>query len=261
MKFVIFLINLIYFSLALSQNEIANIVISYQKDIEKYFQSFSNRCEGIIQFDRNINFETAAKLCTNYSSTEVIKIVSNCFLKKVDNENKIISLNDFGNACLEYEYGDIKKNYLDNKKLTRFAYHEAGHAFCILSLKTNLELFDARLESRNEINGITRSHLLELRDMNYEEKLNYIKACTAGCASEKIFFGEPIPNNCQTDFKIAYNIASTIFNDKQQYEKLVWNQYQETKLLLQQNKVKLDKIARELLIKRVLNKSDILNIL
>lgn len=261
MKFIIFLINLIYFSLAVTQNDISSIVTSHKKDIRKYFQSFSKRCEGVITFDTNINFEMAAKLCMNYSSAEIIKIVSNCFLKKVDSENKIISLSDFGTACVEYEYGSIKNNYLDHKKLARFAYHEAGHALCILSLNTNLELFDTRIESRNEINGITRSYILELRDMNYEEKLNYIKACTAGCASEKIIFGDPIPDNCQTDFDVAYKIASTIFTEKKQYEKLVWDQYQETKLFLQKNKEKLDRISQELLSKRVLEKSDILKIL
>ena len=184
-----------------------------------------------------------------------------------------------------------KKNKLispEEKEI--IAYHEAGHAICGWFLEHAYPLLKVTIVPRGTAAlGYAQYTPKEQYLYNTDQLLDQICMTLGGRASEEIFFGKistGASNDLQQITKIAYSMVTTYgMNDKignisfydpnqenyftkpyseetgkmidEEVRKLIDGAYEKTKALLTEKKWAVEKLAKELLVKEVLFKTDV----
>jgi cell division protease FtsH len=200
-------------------------------------------------------------------------------------------MSDFQDAIDRVIGGLEKKNKIispDEKEI--IAYHEAGHAICGWYLEHAYPLLKVTIVPRGTAAlGYAQYTPKEQYLYNTDQLIDQICMTLGGRASEEIFFGKistGASNDLQQITKIAYSMVTVYgMNDKignvsyydpsqenyftkpyseetgkmidTEVRKLIDEAYTKTKNLLIEKKSDVEKLAKELLIKEVLFKSDL----
>ena len=200
-------------------------------------------------------------------------------------------MSDFQDAIDRVIGGLEKKNTIispEEKEI--IAYHEAGHAICGWFLEHAYPLLKVTIVPRGTAAlGYAQYTPKEQYLYNTDQLLDQICMTLGGRASEEIFFGKistGASNDLQQITKIAYSMVTMYgMNDKvgnisfydpaqenyftkpyseetgkmidQEVRKLIDMAYVKTKALLVERRTEVEKLAKELLVKEVLFKSDV----
>lgn len=229
--------------------------------------------------DDSINSDVIARILEGDSCAGIETIINNAAVYAGYANREKICLDDIIKAIIDIRYGREK----DNEKLTTdsnlsmVAYHEAGHAVMHEILFPNTLTFV--LADFGEIsNGITSYHISKDLYCNLEHVKNRIIIALSGKAAIEVVFGKP-DMGCRSDLREAYCEAESIVDDHLVYgfdkflrrtnsnqilerrentiSMLLEQCYQEAKRILIKNRLFLDKVANELLQKKVLIYTDI----
>ena len=243
-----------------------------------------------IKIGPSVNPETLAEMTPGFAGADIANICNEAALVAARREKKFVDMEDFNYALDRVIGGLEKKNKLisPNEKEI-IAFHEAGHAVCGWFLEHASPLIKVTIVPR----GIgTLGYAQYLPKEEYitrtEQLLDRMCMTFGGRAAEKIVF-DKISTGAQSDLdqvtKMAYSmIAIYGMNEKvgnvsfygmgqdqfqkpysddtatlidQEVRKLVDSQYERAQALLRKYRKELDILARELLDKEVLLKSDV----
>ncbi|MBX2816349.1 MAG: ATP-dependent zinc metalloprotease FtsH [Saprospiraceae bacterium] len=243
-----------------------------------------------IKIGPSVNPETLAEMTPGFAGADIANICNEAALVAARHEKKFVDMEDFNYALDRVIGGLEKKNKLisPNEKEI-IAFHEAGHAICGWFLEHASPLIKVTIVPR----GIgTLGYAQYLPKEEYitrtEQLLDRMCMTFGGRAAEKIVF-DKISTGAQSDLdqvtKMAYSMIAVYgMNEKvgnvsfygmqqDQFSKpysddtatlideevrgLVESQYKRAQVLLRKYRKELDILARELLDKEVLLKSDV----
>lgn len=237
-----------------------------------------------------INPESLAEMTPGFAGAEIANVCNEAALVAARRNKTAVDMDDFNHALDRVIGGLEKKNKLISPQEKEIiAYHEAGHAVCGWFLDNASPLVKVTIVPR----GIgTLGYAQYLPKEEYitrtEALLDRMCMTFGGRAAEKIIFGK-ISTGAQSDLdqatKMAYSMVSVFgMSDKvgqvsfygmqdQSFQKpysddtatkiddevrrLVQEQYERAQQLLIERKDELEIIARELLDKEVILKSDV----
>lgn len=243
-----------------------------------------------IKIGPSVNPETLAEMTPGFAGADIANICNEAALVAARRDKKFVDMEDFNYALDRVIGGLEKKNKLisPNEKEI-IAFHEAGHAVCGWFLEHASPLIKVTIVPR----GVgTLGYAQYLPKEEYitrtEQLLDRMCMTFGGRAAEKIVF-DKISTGAQSDLdqvtKMAYSmIAIYGMNEKvgnvsfygmgqdqfqkpysddtamlidQEVRKLVDSQYKRAQAFLKKYRKELDILARELLDKEVLLKSDV----
>ena len=237
-----------------------------------------------------VNPQTLAEMTPGFAGADIANVCNEAALIAARFNKKAVDMSDFNNALDRVIGGLEKKNKLISPQEKEIiAYHEAGHAVCGWFLEHASPLVKVTIVPR----GIgTLGYAQYLPKEEYitrtEQLLDRMCMTFGGRAAESIIFGK-ISTGAQSDLdqvtKMAYSMV-TVFgmNDKvgqvsfyglqqdqfqkpysdetafmidDEVRKLLDSQYERAKALLQERRKELEILAKTLLEKEVLLKSDV----
>ncbi len=245
-----------------------------------------------LKLEPNLDLDFLAKQTPGFSGADIANICNEAALIAARKHKKLVEKQDFLDAVDRIVGGLEKKNkIITNEEKKVIAYHEAGHATVSWLLEHASPLVKVTIVPRGRSLGAAW-YLPEERQITTKAQLtDEICAALGGRAAEEIVFGE-ISTGALSDLekitKQSYamvamyglneklgNISfydSTGQNDyafqKPYSEKtaqtideevslFIESCYTKTKKLLTENKDKLDKLAKQLLVKEVIFKEDL----
>lgn len=248
----------------------APIVKDAAEIIEHYLQNK--------KVDKDINYEEIARLLDGGSCALLETIINEAGLYAGYDDNEIIKKKDIIRACLRVIYNAPEKDEeLSGERLEIVAYHEAGHALISEILEphsVNLLTIENYFSNKG---GLTSS----IQNDNYWYNIKYmenrIMVLLGGKAANELQFNRLdvgsgndldrarriIVRICNDYYANNFKISDSKFSDstKENSEEWVAQQLQEyynkAKDILFNNKNRLDKLANELMNKKVLLQEDI----
>lgn len=246
---------------------------------------------GPIKVSETLDIHKLAEQTPGFAGADIANVCNEAALIAARKGKDAVDMSDFQDAIDRVIGGLEKKNKIispDEKEI--IAYHEAGHAICGWFLEHAYPLLKVTVVPRGTAAlGYAQYTPKEQYLYNTDQLMDQICMTLGGRASEDIFFGKistGASNDLQQITKIAYSMITVYgMNDKvgnisyydpnqenvftkpfseetgkmidEEVRKLIERAYQRTKNLLIEKKGDVEKLAKELLKKEVLFKSDV----
>ena len=246
---------------------------------------------GPIKKSDNLDIFKLAEQTSGFAGADIANVCNEAALIAARKNKEAVDMQDFQDAIDRIIGGLEKRNKIispEEKEI--IAYHEAGHAICGWYLEHAYPLLKVTVVPRGSAAlGYAQYTPKEQYLYNTDQLMDQICMTLGGRASEDIFFGKistGASNDLQQITKIAYSmitvygmndkVGNVSFYDPQQenyftkpyseetgkmideeVRKLIDNAYTLTKNLLTDKKGDVEKLAKELLKKEVLFKSDV----
>ncbi len=246
---------------------------------------------GPIKISETLDIHKLAEQTPGFAGADIANVCNEAALIAARKGKTAVDMSDFQDAIDRVIGGLEKKNKIispEEKEI--IAYHEAGHAICGWYLEHAYPLLKVTVVPRGTAAlGYAQYTPKEQYLYNTDQLMDQICMTLGGRASEDIFFGKistGASNDLQQITKIAYSMITVYgMNDKvgnisyydpnqenvftkpfseetgkmidEEVRKLIDNAYQITKKLLTEKKGDVEKLAKELLKKEVLFKSDV----
>jgi len=244
-----------------------------------------------IKVSHNLDTHKLAEQTPGFAGADIANVCNEAALIAARKNKDGVDMSDFQDAIDRVIGGLEKKNKIispEEKEI--IAYHEAGHAICGWFLQHAYPLLKVTIVPRGTAAlGYAQYTPKEQYLYDTDQLLDQICMTLGGRASEEIFFGKVstgASNDLQQVTKIAYSmvtmygmnkkIGNVSFYDPNQenmftkpfseetgkmideeVRKLVDLAYEKTKQLLHDKQWAVEKLAKELLVKEVLFKSDV----
>jgi len=244
-----------------------------------------------IKTSEKLDIHKLAEQTPGFAGADIANVCNEAALIAARKNKESVDMNDFQDAIDRVIGGLEKKNKIispDEKEI--IAYHEAGHAICGWYLEHAYPLLKVTIVPRGTAAlGYAQYTPKEQYLYNTDQLIDQICMTLGGRASEEIFFGKistGASNDLQQITKIAYSMVTVYgMNEKignisyydpsqenyftkpyseetgkmidTEVRKLIDEAYTKTKNLLIEKKSDVEKLAKELLIKEVLFKSDL----
>ncbi len=246
---------------------------------------------GPIKISETLDIHKLAEQTPGFAGADIANVCNEAALIAARKGKGAVDMSDFQDAIDRVIGGLEKKNKIispEEKEI--IAYHEAGHAICGWYLEHAYPLLKVTVVPRGTAAlGYAQYTPKEQYLYNTDQLMDQICMTLGGRASEDIFFGKistGASNDLQQITKIAYSMITVYgMNDKvgnisyydpnqenvftkpfseetgkmidEEVRKLIDKAYQITKKLLTEKKGDVEKLAKELLKKEVLFKSDV----
>ncbi|MBS1509757.1 MAG: ATP-dependent zinc metalloprotease FtsH [Bacteroidetes bacterium] len=244
-----------------------------------------------IKISQSLDIHKLAEQTPGFAGADIANVCNEAALIAARKNKDAVDMSDFQDAIDRVIGGLEKKNKIispEEKEI--IAYHEAGHAICGWYLEHAYPLLKVTVVPRGSAAlGYAQYTPKEQNLYNTDQLMDQICMTLGGRASEDIFFGKistGASNDLQQITKIAYSMVTVYgMNDKvgnisfydpaqenyftkpyseetgkmidQEVRKLIDEAYMKTKALLTEKKGDVEKLAKELLKKEVLFKSDV----
>jgi AFG3 family protein len=244
-----------------------------------------------IKISQTLDIHKLAEQTPGFAGADIANVCNEAALIAARKNKEAVDMSDFQDAIDRVIGGLEKRNKIispEEKEI--IAYHEAGHAICGWYLEHAYPLLKVTVVPRGSAAlGYAQYTPKEQYLYNTDQLMDQICMTLGGRASEDIFFGKistGASNDLQQITKIAYSMITVYgMNDKvgnisyydpaqenmftkpfseetgkmidEEVRKLIDNAYQLTKKLLLDKKDDVEKLAKELLKKEVLFKSDV----
>ena len=244
-----------------------------------------------IKTSQKLDVHKLAEQTPGFAGADIANVCNEAALIAARKNKEAVDMSDFQDAIDRVIGGLEKKNKIispEEKEI--IAYHEAGHAICGWYLEHAYPLLKVTIVPRGSAAlGYAQYTPKEQYLYNTDQLTDQICMTLGGRASEDIFFGNistGASNDLQQITKIAYSMVTVYgMNDKvgnisfydpaqenyftkpyseetgkmidQEVRKLIDEAYIKTKNLLIEKKADVEKLAKELLVKEVLFKSDV----
>jgi len=244
-----------------------------------------------IKTSQKLDIHKLAEQTPGFAGADIANVCNEAALIAARKNKEAVDMSDFQDAIDRVIGGLEKKNKIispEEKEI--IAYHEAGHAICGWFLEHAYPLLKVTIVPRGTAAlGYAQYTPKEQYLYNTDQLLDQICMTLGGRASEEIFFGKistGASNDLQQITKIAYSMVTMYgMNDKvgnisfydpaqenyftkpyseetgkmidQEVRKLIDMAYVKTKALLVERRTEVEKLAKELLVKEVLFKSDV----
>lgn len=244
-----------------------------------------------IKISVKLDIHKLAEQTPGFAGADIANVCNEAALIAARKNKEAVDMSDFQDAIDRVIGGLEKKNKLispEEKEI--IAYHEAGHAICGWYLEHAYPLLKVTIVPRGSAAlGYAQYTPKEQYLYNTDQLLDQICMTLGGRASEEIFFGKistGASNDLQQITKIAYSMVTVYgMNDKvgnisyydpqqentftkpfseetgkmidEEVRKLIEGAYVKTKELLQSRRKEVELLAKELLVKEVLFKSDV----
>lgn len=244
-----------------------------------------------IKISQTLDVHKLAEQTPGFAGADIANVCNEAALIAARNGKDAVDMSDFQDAIDRVIGGLEKKNKIispEEKEI--IAYHEAGHAICGWYLEHAYPLLKVTVVPRGTAAlGYAQYTPKEQYLYNTDQLMDQICMTLGGRASEDIFFGKistGASNDLQQVTKIAYsmitvygmnskvgnisyydpsqeNVFTKPFSEEtgkmidEEVRKLIESAYKKTKSLLEEKKSDVEKLARELLKKEVLFKSDV----
>lgn len=244
-----------------------------------------------IKISQTLDIHKLAEQTPGFAGADIANVCNEAALIAARKNKQAVDMSDFQDAIDRVIGGLEKKNKIispEEKEI--IAYHEAGHAICGWYLEHAYPLLKVTVVPRGSAAlGYAQYTPKEQYLYNTDQLMDQICMTLGGRASEDIFFGKistGASNDLQQITKIAYSMITVYgMNDKvgnisfydpsqenyftkpyseetgkmidQEVRKLIDEAYIKTKNLLTEKKADVELLARELLKKEVLFKSDV----
>jgi AFG3 family protein len=246
---------------------------------------------GPIKKSDNLDIYKLAEQTSGFAGADIANVCNEAALIAARKNKEAVDMQDFQDAIDRVIGGLEKKNkIISTEEKEIIAYHEAGHAICGWYLEHAYPLLKVTVVPRGSAAlGYAQYTPKEQYLYNTDQLNDQICMTLGGRASEDIFFGKistGASNDLQQITKIAYSMITVYgMNDKvgnvsfydpqqenyftkpyseetgkmidQEVRKLIDTAYERTKKLLTDKKGDVEKLAKELLKKEVLFKSDV----
>ena len=244
-----------------------------------------------IKTSQKLDIHKLAEQTPGFAGADIANVCNEAALIAARKNKEAVDMSDFQDAIDRVIGGLEKKNKIispEEKEI--IAYHEAGHAICGWYLEHAYPLLKVTIVPRGSAAlGYAQYTPKEQYLYNTDQLIDQICMTLGGRASEDIFFGKistGASNDLQQITKIAYSMVTVYgMNDKvgnisyydpaqenyftkpyseetgkmidHEVRKLIDEAYIKTKKLLQEKRGDVEKLAKELLVKEVLFKSDV----
>ena len=244
-----------------------------------------------IKTSQKLDVHKLAEQTPGFAGADIANVCNEAALIAARKNKEAVDMSDFQDAIDRVIGGLEKKNKIispEEKEI--IAYHEAGHAICGWFLEHAYPLLKVTIVPRGTAAlGYAQYTPKEQYLYNTDQLIDQICMTLGGRASEEIFFGKistGASNDLQQITKIAYSMITVYgMNDKvgnvsyydpsqenyftkpyseetgkiidTEVRLLIDNAYNRTKALLREKKNEVEKLAKELLVKEVLFKSDL----
>ena len=244
-----------------------------------------------IKTSQKLDIHKLAEQTPGFAGADIANVCNEAALIAARKNKEAVDMSDFQDAIDRVIGGLEKKNKIispEEKEI--IAYHEAGHAICGWYLEHAYPLLKVTIVPRGSAAlGYAQYTPKEQYLYNTDQLIDQICMTLGGRASEDIFFGKistGASNDLQQITKIAYSMVTVYgMNDKvgnisfydpaqenyftkpyseetgkmidQEVRKLIDEAYIKTKQLLTEKRGDVEKLAKELLVKEVLFKSDV----
>ncbi len=246
---------------------------------------------GPIKISQTLDIHKLAEQTPGFAGADIANVCNEAALIAARKNKEAVDMQDFQDAIDRVIGGLEKRNKIispEEKEI--IAYHEAGHAICGWYLEHAYPLLKVTVVPRGSAAlGYAQYTPKEQYLYNTDQLLDQICMTLGGRASEDIFFGKistGASNDLQQITKSAYSMITVYgMNDKignisfydpaqenyftkpyseetgkmidEEVRKLIDGAYERTKQLLTEKKGDVEKLAKELLKKEVLFKSDV----
>ena len=244
-----------------------------------------------IKISQKLDIHKLAEQTPGFAGADIANVCNEAALIAARKNKDAVDMSDFQDAIDRLIGGLEKKNKIispEEKEI--IAYHEAGHAICGWYLEHAYPLLKVTIVPRGTAAlGYAQYTPKEQYLYNTDQLTDQICMTLGGRASEEIFFGKistGASNDLQQITKIAYsmitiygmnekvgnisyydpnqeNVFTKPFSEEtgkmidQEVRKLIDDAYVKTKNLLIEKRADVEKLAKELLVKEVLFKSDV----
>lgn len=244
-----------------------------------------------IKVSESLDIHKLAEQTPGFAGADIANVCNEAALIAARKNKESVDMSDFQDAIDRVIGGLEKKNKIispEEKEI--IAYHEAGHAICGWYLEHAYPLLKVTIVPRGTAAlGYAQYTPKEQYLYNTDQLTDQICMTLGGRAAEDIFFGKistGASNDLQQITKIAYSMITVYgMNEKlgnisfydpaqenyftkpyseetgkmidDEVRKLIDNAYSKTKQLLTEKKSDVEKLAKELLVKEVLFKSDV----
>lgn len=244
-----------------------------------------------IKISQKLDIHKLAEQTPGFAGADIANVCNEAALIAARKNKEAVDMSDFQDAIDRVIGGLEKKNKIispEEKEI--IAYHEAGHAICGWYLEHAYPLLKVTIVPRGSAAlGYAQYTPKEQYLYNTDQLIDQICMTLGGRASEDIFFGKistGASNDLQQITKIAYSMVTVYgMNDKvgnisfydpaqenyftkpyseetgkmidQEVRKLIDEAYIKTKELLVEKRADVELLAKELLVKEVLFKSDV----
>jgi len=244
-----------------------------------------------IKISTKLDIHKLAEQTPGFAGADIANVCNEAALIAARNNKEAVDMSDFQDAIDRVIGGLEKKNKIISPEEKQIiAYHEAGHAICGWYLEHAYPLLKVTVVPRGTAAlGYAQYTPKEQYLYNTDQLMDQICMTLGGRASEDIFFGKistGASNDLQQITKIAYSMITVYgMNEKvgnisyydpnqentftkpfseetgkmidEEVRKLIDKAYIRTKELLTEKKGDVEKLAKELLKKEVLFKSDV----
>ena len=246
---------------------------------------------GPIKISENLDVHKLAEQTPGFAGADIANVCNEAALIAARKGKTGVEMKDFQDAIDRVIGGLEKKNKIISKEEKEvIAYHEAGHAICGWFLEHAYPLLKVTIVPRGTAAlGYAQYTPKEQYLYTIEQLTDQMCMTLGGRAAEQIFFGRistGASNDLQQITKMAYSMVTTYgMNDKignvsfydpsqentfqkpfseetgkiidEEVRKMIDGAYQRTLELLTTKKAEVEKLAKELLDKEVLHKSDV----
>ena len=244
-----------------------------------------------IKISQKLDIHKLAEQTPGFAGADIANVCNEAALIAARKNKDAVDMSDFQDAIDRVIGGLERKNKIispEEKEI--IAYHEAGHAICGWYLEHAYPLLKVTIVPRGTAAlGYAQYTPKEQYLYNTDQLIDQICMTLGGRASEEIFFGKistGASNDLQQITKIAYsmitiygmnekvgnisfydpnqeNVFTKPFSEEtgkmidEEVRKLIDMAYEKTKALLIDKREAVEKLAKELLVKEVLFKSDV----
>ena len=244
-----------------------------------------------IKISEKLDIHKLAEQTPGFAGADIANVCNEAALIAARKNKESVDMSDFQDAIDRVIGGLEKRNKLispEEKEI--IAYHEAGHAICGWYLEHAHPLLKVTIVPRGSAAlGYAQYTPKEQYLYNTDQLIDQICMTLGGRASEEIFFGKistGASNDLQQITKIAYSMVTTYgMNEKvgnisyydpaqentfvkpyseetgkmidEEVRKLIEQSYVKTKALLTEKRKQVEMLAKELLVKEVLFKADL----
>ena len=246
---------------------------------------------GVIKISETLDIHKLAEQTPGFAGADIANVCNEAALIAARKDKLAVDMSDFQDAIDRVIGGLEKKNkIISPEEKEVIAYHEAGHAICGWFLEHAYPLLKVTIVPRGTAAlGYAQYTPKEQYLYTTEQLIDQLCMTLGGRAAEEIFFNKistGAANDLQQITKMAYSMVTTYgMNDKignisfydpsqentftkpfseetgkmidDEVRKLVSEAYQRTLALLREKSPEVEKLAKELLDKEVLHKSDV----